>query len=86
MPNTFTPNQDNKNETFIAVTRGVKFYNLTIFDRWGHIVFESEDTSIGWDGTFKGNSCINGVYVWKIKASSFNGSTKELNGHILLNK
>ena len=86
VPNTFTPNQDNKNETFIAVTRGVKFYNLTIFDRWGHIVFESEDTSIGWDGTFKGNSCINGVYVWKIKASSFNGSTKELNGHILLNK
>src|SRR5690554_7934441 len=55
IPNTFTPDGDKFNETFQPVfTSGFdpQSYNLYIFNRWGEIVFESHDTSIGSDGTY----------------------------------
>jgi len=86
VPNTFSPNQDNKNEIFNAVTRGVNKYSLQIFNRWGQKVFESNDLNNGWDGTFKGQVCQSGVYGWKISASSYDGMLKELTGQVMLNR
>lgn len=37
-----------------------------IFDRWGELIFQSDDISKGWDGTYKGNLVQQGVYVWKV--------------------
>jgi gliding motility-associated-like protein len=84
VPNAFTPNDDNKNETFNAVTRGVKKYSLLIFNRWGQKVFESTDLNTGWDGTFKGQACKSDVYAWKISATSADGVIKELTGQVML--
>ena len=84
VPNSFTPNEDNKNDTFNAVTRGVKIYSLFIFDRWGHQIFETTDLNTGWDGTFKGQLCPSDIYVWKIYATSTEGVFKELTGHLML--
>ncbi len=84
VPNSFTPNEDNKNDTFNAVTRGVKIYSLFIFDRWGHQIFETTDQNTGWDGTFKGQLCPSDIYVWKIYATSTEGVFKELTGHLML--
>ncbi len=73
VPNTFTPDSDNFNETFQPVffSGYDPFdYNLLIFDRWGEIVFESNDASIGWDGTYGAESSRivrDGTYVWKIE-------------------
>jgi len=86
VPNTFSPNQDNKNEIFNAVTRGVNKYSIQIFNRWGQKVFESNDLNNGWDGTFKGQVCQSGVYGWKISASSYDGMLKELTGQVMLNR
>ena len=84
VPNTFSPNQDNKNEIFNAVTRGVNKYSIQIFNRWGQKVFESNDLNNGWDGTFKGQVCQSGVYGWKISASSYDGMLKELTGQVMV--
>lgn len=73
VPNTFTPDNDNFNETFQPVFYSgfePQDFNLLIFNRWGEIVFESNDASIGWDGTYgSDNSRIvkDGTYVWKIE-------------------
>lgn len=72
VPNTFTPDKDDYNEVFLPVfTSGYDpfSYNLLIFNRWGEIIFESNDPEVGWDGTYGAESnriVKDGTYVWKI--------------------
>jgi gliding motility-associated-like protein len=73
VPNTFTPDKDNFNEIFQPIfTHGYEpsDFNLLIFNRWGEVVFESNDASIGWDGTYGSESreiVKDGTYVWKLE-------------------
>ena len=71
VPNTFTPDQDEYNQTWGPVfTQGFDPFNfeLFIFNRWGEIIWESHDASFKWDGTYgeNGLECPDGVYTWKI--------------------
>lgn len=71
VPNTFTPDNDDYNETFKPVfTTGFDPYHYTlyIFNRWGELIFESHDTNIGWNGKYgvDGKMCQDGTYTWKI--------------------
>ncbi len=71
VPNSFTPNGNSFNNEFLpVVTAGVDVYDyhLTIFNRWGEVMFESFDISTGWSGTYgiNGELCMDGVYVWQI--------------------
>jgi gliding motility-associated-like protein len=84
VPNAFTPNGDDLNETFRAVTRGVKTFSILIYDRWGELVYQSGEISHGWDGTFKGQPCKEDVYAWQIKATGLKGKDEKLSGSVLL--
>lgn len=84
VPNAFTPNEDGLNDQFLPVISGTKFYELSIFDRWGNKVFQTTDIQKGWDGTFKGVPSKDDVYVWQIKLSTLSGETKEYKGHVTL--
>ena len=90
VPNAFTPDGDQFNETFTPVLDGdynPYDYTFLIFNRWGEVVFESRNADIGWDGTFGGNVVQDGVYIWKISVTSIDGSiTKNLSGHVALIK
>ena len=71
VPNTFTPNDDEKNQVFLPIISGGykrDSYHLMIFDRWGELVFESMDPNVGWDGFFGFHHqvCQDGTYTWKI--------------------
>ena len=68
IPNAFTPSQlDNLNNIFKPKGYGVNFYELKIFDRWGGIVFISDDLDVGWDGlTNDGIPFPVGVYGYSI--------------------
>lgn len=90
VPNAFTPDNDQYNETFKPVfTQGFdpfnKNYQLLIFNRWGEILFESFDYEVGWDGTFGGKRVQDGVYIWKITLKRTGVDDRETHtGHVTL--
>ncbi|CAH0994194.1 hypothetical protein EMA8858_00302 [Emticicia aquatica] len=51
VPVAFSPNDDGNNDTFSAKGRFIVTYNLEIYDRWGNVIFESNDIDTGWNGT-----------------------------------
>ncbi len=69
VPNSFTPDDDEFNQTFGPVFPDgliIEDYSFMIYNRWGEIIFESKDYSIGWDGTYHGYVAKEGVYTWTI--------------------
>lgn len=67
LPNVFTPNGDQSNEFFVPFPyRGVKRIDLQVFNRWGQVVFETEDPAIGWNGLHKDSNepVTEGVYFY----------------------
>jgi gliding motility-associated-like protein len=84
VPNAFTPNDDGKNEIFTPVSRGIKLYEFMVFDRWGAVVFKTNSTDKGWDGTLNGNACPADSYVWKANISTLNGEMKLFTGTVVL--
>jgi len=88
VPNTFTPDGDQFNNTFFPVlTAGynVESYDFMIFNRWGELIFESQTVGEGWDGTYRNNKCQDDVYTWKLSLRrSFNDDREEFVGHVSL--
>lgn len=62
MPNVFSPNNDGVNDVFLPDFRGAESVKWTVFNRWGSLIFESESTTEGWDGTVNGRPVAEGVY------------------------
>jgi gliding motility-associated-like protein len=79
IPNVITPNNDNINDVFTFDNEVVRAKKLSILNRWGNVVFETND-SFSWDGTFNGNPCSNGVYYYMIEVSE----TIKTNGFLTL--
>ena len=71
VPNVFTPDGNSINNSFLPIfTSGfdVYDYHLTIFNRWGEVMFESYNAVGGWDGTYGNQGLVeDGVYVWQIE-------------------
>ena len=84
IPNAFTPNRDGLNETFLPVSIHMEDYTLTIFDRWGKVLFESRDPSTGWDGTFRGKPLPEGIFVYQLKVRNCFGDMEIRRGSLLL--
>ncbi|MFH0867557.1 MAG: gliding motility-associated C-terminal domain-containing protein, partial [Bacteroidota bacterium] len=65
MPNVFTPNSDGSNDLFLPMQYEFIIENkIMIFNRWGRLLYESDDVLSGWDGTHDGRECSDGVYFW----------------------
>ena len=77
IPNTFTPNGDGNNDLFGPEFIGDPvFFDFLIFDRWGHVIFETFDRNVKWNGTFKNQDeepIKQDVYVYKL-VIGFGGS------------
>jgi len=68
-PNAFSPNEDGLNDQFkVYINCILKQYKLSIFNRWGQMVFTTSEIDKGWDGTFNGVPCDDGVYFYRIEA------------------
>ena len=67
VPNSFTPNADMHNELFVVYGENIKTYSMKIFDRWGDLLFESEDIQKHWDGYFMGEKVEQGKYLYHIE-------------------
>ena len=70
IPTAFTPDGDGLNDEFKVVGEGLDLSNfkMTIFNKWGELIFETSNPDNGWNGTYKGSLVPDGVYIWKIDA------------------
>ena len=86
IPNCYTPhNKDYLNDVFKPKIIGAESYTFMIFDRWGSLIYKTNDTEAGWDGTFKGKRCQIDVYVWKCDFKNIVSGSKESHvGHVTL--
>lgn len=86
VPNAFTPNDDGKNDVFYAYGNEIKDFNMQLFDRWGNLIYTSNDIGEGWDGRANNGSGIAqmDVYVYKITVKDFSGKTHKYTGHVSL--
>jgi gliding motility-associated-like protein len=71
IPNAFSPNHDGLNDTFRPIIRCspnifVMGYIFRVFNRWGQLIFSSQDTNQGWTGGFSGQQQPQGIYVWEL--------------------
>ena len=92
VPNSFTPNDDEKNQVFKPIiSQGYKkgTYQFRIFNRWGELLFTSNDPELGWSGDFgpKGLNCQTGTYTWVLNFQVLQTQeNKEIVGHVNLLK
>jgi len=68
-PNAVTPNQDNLNEYFrpVVYCQKLAYYELSIYNRWGELLFRTEDITDVWDLSFAGDPVVPGVYFWMVR-------------------
>ena len=88
IPNSFSPNGDRINEIFkpIISLANLNNYNLLIFNRWEHPIFESNDYNIGWDGSITGSSqkAAIGSYLYQVSFTDGSGVYKVQRGVVTL--
>lgn len=84
VPNSFTPNDDTQNEIFTAVGHNIDQFEMFIYDRWGLMIYYTDDMSKGWNGTYMGENSPVDVYVYQIhfRDSRKRGHTRT--GHVSL--
>ncbi|HNV96548.1 MAG TPA: gliding motility-associated C-terminal domain-containing protein [Bacteroidales bacterium] len=82
IPNTFSPNGDEINDIFKPSTAFVdkEGYLFEVFDRWGNIIFKTNDPSLGWDGKSGGKFAPSGTYAYYLKYKTLDGNYREKAG------
>ena len=69
LPNAFTPDGDGLNDVFTAEGSQITDFRLEVFNRWGQLIFTSNDMQTGWDGTYQNRPVQQEVYVYKVHYS-----------------
>lgn len=86
VPNSFTPNDDEHNNVFHVVVSGKILdgsFELEIYDRWGELIYVSQDYLEGWDATYLGKPVQDGIYTWKVRYTGLiSNQTEKLVGHV----
>lgn len=86
VPNAFTPDGDGTNDVFMAKGTHIQEFQLLIFDRWGTVVYKTDNLMSGWDGTVNGNEAKQDVYVYKIQYKTNESEVLTKEGHLSLLK
>lgn len=86
VPDAYTPNADGRNDGFQAKGVGIVKFAMQIYDRWGHLVWQTNDFSDSWDGSVRGyeNAAKQDVYTWKVQAVDILNKNHSLVGHVTL--
>lgn len=84
IPTGFTPNDDDVNDEWFINHQGVKDIEWYLYDRWGNLIFQTNDVNYRWDGKYQGKTCPEGVYSYLIWAKDFQGKKKKYIGSVTL--
>ena len=83
-PTAFTPNGDGKNDDFKVFGQFTAAVEFKIFNRWGELLFITDDLDKGWDGSYKGSAMPEGTYVFRAFLTDHAGRTSERSGTVVL--
>jgi gliding motility-associated-like protein len=95
-PNAFTPNTNGpnggywtvddmfNNDIFFPQYKGVRDFEMQIFNKWGELLFVSNEVRRGWDGYYRGQLCQQDVYVWRVKVTFEDGGELIDSGDVTL--
>lgn len=75
VPNAFSPDGDGINDEFMIVHEGIEEFSMDIYNRWGELVYHSEDLQAPWTGMYDGSDCQQDAYVYVIKARGLEDET-----------
>ncbi len=87
LPNAFSPNMDGHNDRLcLPNIPCIESFIYKVYDRWGELVFEADNTNVCWDGTFRGKELNTAVFVYFFDARLTNGEVFSQKGNISLMK
>ncbi len=89
IPNAFTPDGNGTNDGFYGMGYGITKYQIWIFDRWGNLIFTTDDINHAWDGSVQGKGgdmAQIDVYVWKVAIVDVFSKHHKFIGHVSLVK
>jgi gliding motility-associated-like protein len=84
MPEAFSPNGDGLNDRFAPIGRGIYSYSLKIYNRWGELIFDSEEGEKSWDGTYRGKPVPIGMYTYQTTILNHKKQKIHLHGSLTL--
>ncbi len=84
VPNAFSPNNDDHNDTFKPVAIYMDDYTMKVYNRWGERIFKTQSVKNGWDGKVKGKKASGGIYIYKINAAGLDGEPHQITGDVTL--
>jgi gliding motility-associated-like protein len=86
VPNAFSPNSDGVNDFFQGYGTYLRKYEMSIYDRWGLLIYHTDDYYKPWDGSIDGSVCQNDVYVYRIKVADYRDKEHVYIGSVTLVK
>lgn len=84
VPSAFTPNGDGYNDFFEVGFWGIRTLHIDIYDRWGALIFSSDDKNFKWDGSYRNTPCPEGTFVWVARGIGENNKNYEKKGTVTL--
>jgi gliding motility-associated-like protein len=84
VPNGFTPDKTQNNRLMPIIRGNIQLERFRVFDRWGHMVFQTAERGAGWDGKIEGNPAPTGAYVWEYYALNPDGTPLKEKGSAML--
>ena len=82
IPNSFTPDDDEHNCYFYGSFIGLKSLEISIYNRWGELIFEAADLNFEWDGKYGNTNVQSGAYSWRINYLTIKGQSETISGHV----
>ncbi len=90
VPNAFSPNLDGINDEFRVYGTDIISIEISVYSRWGELIFKSDEVKEGWDGKIRGRPAPAGVYAWMLVLEGYRADgtvyTEVLSGDVLLVK
>jgi gliding motility-associated-like protein len=84
LPNIFSPNEDGQNDVLYVRGENISEIQLSMYNRWGNLLFETNEISIGWDGRYKGKDCPEEVYFYIAEVTFESGESVIKKGNVTI--
>jgi len=84
VPDSFSPNGDGYNDVLLVNGKEIGTLRMSIYNRWGQLVFETDKQEQGWDGKTNGQPQIDDTYVYLVQAVFLDGTKQNIQGMVKL--